>query len=171
MTLSDGRSTSGGGLSNSMLCISNGWTETSHHSCCKFPYPQIVQYLLSKIQFKVIKTLPKAQRTRGLSSSYQSNFLRSCHEFLHRACSNFIFRIMIKNKAKCLFRLFALSSRLWSSGSGKISKLKVGQYFASDVWLRLRSWILVNIPNVQLWMKHPTLPSHFRKFQVWMKLL
>ena len=31
------------------------------------------------------ETLPKAQRTRGLSSSYQSNFLRSYHEFLHRA--------------------------------------------------------------------------------------
>ena len=28
-----------------------------------------------------IKTLPKAQRTRGLSSSYQSNFLRSYHNF------------------------------------------------------------------------------------------
>ena len=27
------------------------------------------------------KTLPKAQRTRGLSSSYQSNFLRSYHNF------------------------------------------------------------------------------------------
>ena len=29
----------------------------------------------------VTKTLPKAQRTRGLSSSYQSNFLRSYHNF------------------------------------------------------------------------------------------
>ena len=27
------------------------------------------------------KTLPKAQRTRGLSSSYQSNLLRSYHNF------------------------------------------------------------------------------------------
>ena len=28
-----------------------------------------------------IKTLPKAQRTRGLSSGYQGNFLRSYHKF------------------------------------------------------------------------------------------
>ena len=33
----------------------------------------------------MIKTLPKAQRTRGLSSSYQSNFLRSYHEFKHKS--------------------------------------------------------------------------------------
>ena len=31
------------------------------------------------------KTLPKAQRTRGLSSSYQSNFFRSYHKFLHKS--------------------------------------------------------------------------------------
>ena len=31
------------------------------------------------------ETLPKAQRTRGLSSSYQSNFLRSYHEFKHKS--------------------------------------------------------------------------------------
>ena len=31
------------------------------------------------------KTLPKAQRTRGLSSSCQSNFLRSCYKFNHKS--------------------------------------------------------------------------------------
>ena len=31
------------------------------------------------------KTLPKAQRTRGLSSAYQSNFFRSYHKFLHKS--------------------------------------------------------------------------------------
>ena len=31
------------------------------------------------------KTLPKAQRTRGLSSSYQSNFFRSYHRFLNKS--------------------------------------------------------------------------------------
>ena len=31
------------------------------------------------------KTLPKAQRTRGLSSSYQSNFLRLYHKFKHKS--------------------------------------------------------------------------------------
>ena len=44
------------------------------------------------------KTLPKAQRTRGLSSSYQSNFLRSYHEFKHKSWSNFIFRISTKHQ-------------------------------------------------------------------------
>ena len=31
------------------------------------------------------KTLPKAQRTRGLSSGYQSNFLRSYHKILNKS--------------------------------------------------------------------------------------
>ena len=34
------------------------------------------------------QTLPKAQRTRGLSSSYQSNLLRSYHKFKHKSWSN-----------------------------------------------------------------------------------
>ena len=38
------------------------------------------------------ETLPKAQRTRGLSSTYQSNFFRSYHKFKHKSWSN-IFRI------------------------------------------------------------------------------
>ena len=41
------------------------------------------------------KTLPKAQRTRGLSSSFQSNFLKSYQVLLHKSCSNFIFRILL----------------------------------------------------------------------------
>ena len=40
-------------------------------------------------------TLPKAQRTRGLSSYFQSNFLKSCQELLHKSCSNIIFRILL----------------------------------------------------------------------------
>ena len=43
-------------------------------------------------------SLPKAQRTRGLSSSYQSNSFRSYHKFKHASWSNFIFRISIKNQ-------------------------------------------------------------------------
>ena len=31
------------------------------------------------------KTLPKAQRTRGLSSTYQSNFFGSYHKFKHKS--------------------------------------------------------------------------------------
>ena len=33
----------------------------------------------------LIQTLPKAQRTRGLSSSYQSNYLRSYQKFKHKS--------------------------------------------------------------------------------------
>ena len=39
-----------------------------------------------------IKTLPKAQRTRGLSSTYKINFFGSYHKFTHKSWSN-IFRI------------------------------------------------------------------------------
>ena len=44
------------------------------------------------------KTLPKAQRTRGLSSAYKSNFFRSYHKFKHKSWSNFIFRILTKHQ-------------------------------------------------------------------------
>ena len=40
-------------------------------------------------------TLPKAQRTRGLSSSFQSNFLKSYQVLLHESCPNIIFRILL----------------------------------------------------------------------------
>ena len=43
------------------------------------------------------ETLPKAQRTWGLSSAYQSNFFRLYHKFLHKSWSN-IFRISNKHQ-------------------------------------------------------------------------
>ena len=49
-----------------------------------------------------------------------------------------------------MFRLWAFWSRFWSWISGEILKLKFGQYFAANVWLRLRSWILVKIMNLGL---------------------
>ena len=49
----------------------------------------------------IFKTLPKAQRTRGLSSAYQSNFFRSYHKFLHKSWSN-IFRISTKHQLQNL---------------------------------------------------------------------
>ena len=45
--------------------------------------------------------LPKARRTRGLSSANQSNFFRSYHKFLHKFWSN-IFRISTKHQLKNL---------------------------------------------------------------------
>ena len=46
------------------------------------------------------KSLPKAQRTRGLSSSCQSIFLKSYHKFKHKSWSHFIFRISTKLQLK-----------------------------------------------------------------------
>ena len=46
------------------------------------------------------KTLPKAQRTRGLSSSCQSNFLKSYQKFKHKSWSHFIFRISTMHQQK-----------------------------------------------------------------------
>ena len=43
------------------------------------------------------KTLPKAQQTRGLSSFFKINFLKSYQELLHKSCSSFIFKILTKN--------------------------------------------------------------------------
>ena len=45
------------------------------------------------------QTLPKAQRTQGLSSAYQSNFFRSYHKLLYKSWSN-IFRISTKHQFK-----------------------------------------------------------------------
>ena len=47
-----------------------------------------------------IQTLPKAQRTRGLSSSCQSNFLKSYQMFKHKSWSHFIFWILTKHQLK-----------------------------------------------------------------------
>ena len=55
----------------------------------------------------ISETLSKAQRTRGLSSVYQSNFLRSYHKFLHKSCSNFISRISTKHQLRNLNQISA----------------------------------------------------------------
>ena len=42
----------------------------------------------ARLAFMVLNTniaKPKAQRTRGLSSAYQSNLFRSYHKFLHKS--------------------------------------------------------------------------------------
>ena len=51
---------------------------------------------------------------------------------------------------KLLFRLWAFWSIFWSWNSSEILELKFGQYFAADVWLTLRNWILVKIPKLGL---------------------
>ena len=51
--------------------------------------------LVLLVNYKILKkTLPKAQRTQGLSSAYQSNFFRAYHKFLHKSWSNISFKIL-----------------------------------------------------------------------------
>ena len=57
---------------------------------CKYGCFQIARHSTTWTTFEW-KTLPKAQRTRGLSSAYQS------HKFLHKSWSNFIFKILTKH--------------------------------------------------------------------------
>ena len=64
------------------------------------------QYVSRCINGANMQTLPKAQRTRGLSSSYQSNFFRSYHKFLHKSWSN-IFRISTKHQIQSLNQISA----------------------------------------------------------------
>ena len=56
-------------------------------------------------------------------------------KFGHKFCSDFEHKVW---------------SRFWSWSWGEILKLKFGKYFAADVWLRLRGWILVKIVKLDL---------------------
>ena len=56
---------------------------------------------VSSHQLPTSETLPKAQRTRGLSSTYQSNFFGSYHKFKHESWSN-IFRISTLHQLQSL---------------------------------------------------------------------
>ena len=58
---------------------------------------------------------------------------------------------LLLNKDKLLFRLWAQGLvKILKLKSGDILKLKFGQYFAADVWLRLQSLILVKILKLGL---------------------
>ena len=100
------------------------------------------------LQVGGIKTLPKAQRTRGLSSSYLSNFLRSYHEFKHKSWSNFIFRISTKHElqnfnqtsASQLNLKFTILSRI----STKIQLHNLYKTSATKCWTSSSFKILLN---------------------------
>ena len=53
-------------------------------------------------------------------------------------------------KAEVFFLHKAKFFRLWTQDLVMILKLKFGQYFTADVWLRLWSWILVEILRLSL---------------------
>ena len=71
------------------------------------------------------KTLPKAQRTRGLSSTYQSNFFRSYHKIKHKSWSNIIWGISTKHQLQNLNQTSAsrlnLKFKILSKPSFRIS--------------------------------------------------
>ena len=54
-----------------------------------------------------LKRLPKAQRTRGLSSAHQSNFFRSYHKFSNKSWLDFIFIISTKQQLQNISQISA----------------------------------------------------------------
>ena len=58
------------------------------------------------------KTMPNAQRTRGLSSGYQSKFFRSYHKFSKKSRSDFIFILPTKQQLQNLNPISAFRQNL-----------------------------------------------------------
>ena len=81
------------------LSFENLFKETDEHKMCKNAITTIcnrdTQVNSNVFCTILLKTLPKAQQTRGLDSSYQSNFFKSYLKFLNKSWSN-IFRISTK---------------------------------------------------------------------------
>ena len=102
---------------------------------------------------KGIRTSDKDRQSRchfrnivkGLSSVYQSNFLRSYHKFLHKSCSNFISRISTKHKLKNLnqtsaFRLNLILKILTKPSFIILTKIKphnLNKALAAKYWPNL----------------------------------
>ena len=94
------------------------------------------------------KTLPKAQRTRGLSSAYQSNFsksyhkfFRSYHKFLNKSWSD-IFRILTKNQLQNLDQTLKPCAQsmnknltLWPNFTFQICTKLLSARFSSSTWV------------------------------------
>ena len=59
-----------------------------------------------------LQTLPKAQRTRGMSSGYQSSFFRSYHKFSNKSRSDFIFILPTKQQLQNLNPISAFQLNL-----------------------------------------------------------
>ena len=55
----------------------------------------------------LFKTLPKAHRTRGLSSAHQSNFFGSYHKFSNKSWLDFIFIISTKQQLQNISQISA----------------------------------------------------------------
>ena len=99
------------------------------------------------------KTLPKAQRTRGLSSSCQSNFLESYYKFKHKSWSNFIFRISTKpqlfNQASAspIKLKFKILTKLSLENSTKIQLHNLYKTSVAKCWTNSSSQINQLLPT------------------------
>ena len=66
-------------INHMVICIIRDFRHFLHFIHC-----HLLHLALTR---RTTKTLPKAQRTRGLSSAYQSHLFKSYHKFKKRSCS------------------------------------------------------------------------------------
>ena len=125
------------------------------------PRPTVMHCILIGLFFHFIlcasqaqlETLPKAQRTRGLSSSCQSDFLSSYHKFKHKSWSNYIFRISIKHQllnqasASPINLKFKLLTKLSFENSTKIQLHNLYKTSAAKCWTNSSSQINKLLPT------------------------
>ena len=96
------------------------------------------------------KTLPKAHRTRGLSSSYQSYFLRSYHKFKHKYWIKIKIRISTKHQLlrKTSASPINLKSKILTKPSFRIStKIQLHHLYktsAAKCWTSFSFKVLLN---------------------------
>ena len=111
--------------------------------------------------------MPKAQRTRGLSSGYQSNFFWSYHKFSNKSWSEFILIISTKQQLQNLNQRSAfwlnLNFKILTSSFGVSTKNNIhnlNQGSATKYWLNFSFKIM---PELQLQNLYQTLCSKSEK--------
>ena len=110
----------------------------------------------------ICQTLPKAQRTQGLNSFYQSYFFRSYHKFLHKSWS-IIFRISTKHQLQSLNKISAFRQNV-------NLKILTKPSFTISTKIELQNLDLTLKPCAQSLNKNLTLRPNFT-FQICTKLL
>ena len=123
----------------------NVYIDSHFLKCLDFPETKNWSFsfpLVGKSASSGFQTLPKAQRTPGLSSAYQSNFFRSYHKFLHKSWSN-IFRISTKHQLQNLNQ----ASAFWRNLNSKLfdvftvadvdTEIRIDHSFDQDLWKNL----------------------------------
>ena len=110
------------------------------------------------------ETLPKAQRTRGLSSGYQIKFFNSYHKFSNKSLSDFIFIFLTKQQLQNVNQISALRLNInfkiltkrifWVSTKNNLHNLNQGS--AAKYWLNFSFKIS---PELQLQNLEETLCS------------